>query len=244
MKAIILAAGVGSRLRPYTDDKPKCLLEVAGHPVLEYQLNAIRKCGIIDIAIVTGYCGDKIKTYCESAQIPVTIIYNSEYLTTNNAYSIWLARDYASSAQDGCLVINSDLIFRPAMLKLLIDSPDPDAIIVDSIKDITTDMVKAQMRGKRIIHASKDLAAHLAGAEVVGPAKFSRQGAAQFMDHIEAPIKAGDKNRWFFYSLGDFGKANNLIGVENPGYFWAEIDTPEDLSAAREKTPANFIEID
>lgn len=244
MKAIILAAGVGSRLRPYTNDAPKCLLEVAGHPVLQYQLNAIRTCGINDIAIVTGYCADKIKTYCESAKIPVTIIDNSEFLTTNNAYSIWLARDYASSAKDGCLLINSDLIFGPAMLKLLIDAQDPNAIIVDRIKDITTDMVKAQMNGKRIIHASKDLAAHLARAEVVGPVKLSHQGVDQFINHIEAPIKNGDKNRWFFYSLGDFGKENELIGVENPGYFWAEIDTPEDLSAAREKIPANFIAMD
>ncbi|HDX6626374.1 TPA: NTP transferase domain-containing protein, partial [Escherichia coli] len=65
MIGIILAAGVGSRLRPMTNSKPKCLVTVAGKPILDYQLNSYRLAGIKDIFIIVGYEGDKIKKHCK-----------------------------------------------------------------------------------------------------------------------------------------------------------------------------------
>ncbi|EPJ2546225.1 sugar phosphate nucleotidyltransferase, partial [Escherichia albertii] len=89
MNGVILAAGVGSRLRPITSNKPKCLVKVAGIPILEYQLNAYRQAGINNIYIIVGYEGEKIRNYCKYIKdLNITIVENDEYETTNNMYSL------------------------------------------------------------------------------------------------------------------------------------------------------------
>lgn len=240
MRAVILAAGVGSRLLPHTKNQPKCLLQVRGHCVLDYQIQALKQCHIKDIAIVTGHCGAKIEKHMETKGIPVTIIRNEDYKTTNNAYSLFLANKFIQRDQSPCILINSDLIFGPEMLHTLLAAPEPDGMIIESKVDPTSDMVKAKTRGKRIIHMSKEIPERLASAQVIGPVKFSPRGTVRFLNHIESQIKKGERNHWFFYTLGEYAAHHRFVGIENQGYFWAEIDTPSDLAWARKYTPPNF----
>ena len=95
MKAIILAAGTASRLRPLTDNTPKCLLNIGERPLLQRSMDALCENGIDEFVIVTGYLHEMIedfvaRTYPEG--IRVTFIHNEVYATTNNIYSLWLAR--------------------------------------------------------------------------------------------------------------------------------------------------------
>lgn len=239
MRAIIIAGGRGTRLRPHTEEVPKCLLKVGPFTILDYQLEALRKCGITDVAIVTGHLGNKIKDYC--AGRAVTLIDNPQFEKTNSTYGAWLAREFSSGSDRGFLIINSDLIFSPAMLQSLIDSPAPVAIVIDKNVNPGSDMVKAHMKDARIIDMRKDLPLDKTHAEVVGPIKFAKKEGADFMAHAEKVIAQGDLTQWTFYTLRDFAQQVPLIGVVNEGHTWAEVDTPEDLENANKKIPPGFL---
>jgi choline kinase len=232
MKAVILAGGIGSRLRPLTERTPKCLLKVGGITLLDRQLSVLNGLGITAIAIVTGHEAQKIIDHVQGRG--VTIIHNPDFETTNNAYSLWLARDFVSEDKDGFIVCNSDLIFTPNMLRSLLESPVADGMIVDDAAvDMTSDMVKVQLKeGDRIYEMSKQLDTSLASAEAVGPVLFSQKGGAQFMTHIDKAIGSGDRKNWFFYTLSQFAKYYPFHAVRNKGHMWAEIDTVQDLQDA------------
>jgi len=236
MHAIILAAGVGSRLLPHTDTLPKCLLTVRGHRILDYQIRALTQCGINNIIVVVGHQGKKIQNHLS---IPVTFIENRDYRTTNSSYSLWLARKHL---HNGFIYLNSDLIFHPEMLRALLATRHENAIVIDKSGSSSKDMFGAHMDGERILKIDKKLPEHLMAAEAVGPAKFSPAGASRVFDHIEELIAAGEKNRWCYDVFSRIAKDHHFMGIENPGHFWAEIDTPEDLAWATENMPHNFMD--
>jgi choline kinase len=234
MRAVILAAGVGSRLLPHTENRPKCLLKIGGHSILEYQFAALRHCGISDVVIVLGHQGDKIRAH---VSVPVTFVDNPEYATTGSSYSLWLTRDLI---RDGFLYLNSDLVFHPRMLETLLASPHPDAIIIDRRVNLADDMLKAEMDGERILRMSKTMPAELAAAEAVGPAKFSAQGARHIVSYLDALVERGERSRWAYETFGDIAHDRMFMGVENPGCIWAEVDTPTDLLEASRRIPSQF----
>ena len=96
MRVIILAAGMGTRLRPLTDDKPKSLVEVNGEPMIERQLRFLKEKGIEDIIIVTGYMAEKFEYLKE--KYGVKLIHNDKYDVYNNVYTMYLVREYLEDA--------------------------------------------------------------------------------------------------------------------------------------------------
>lgn len=109
MKALILGAGCGSRLKPYTDDRPKPLVELFGHPLLEYQLTCLRSAGIQDIGLVSGYLPDKYDTY----QLPTWS--NPRFSETNMVYSMMCAQEFFAN-EEQLLVVYGDIVFEPEVL--------------------------------------------------------------------------------------------------------------------------------
>lgn len=236
MKAVILAAGLGSRMLPHTESRPKCLLKVSGHSILQYQLAALRHCGISDVVIVLGHQGHRIR---EQVAVPAIFIENPEYASTGSSYSLWLARDLL---RDGFLYINSDLVFHPRMLETLLASPHPEAIIIDRSVNLTGDMQKAEMEGGRILRMSKHMAPELAAAEVVGPAKFSADGAHLIFSYLDSLVARGERSRWAYEAFGELARDHPFMGVDNPGCVWAEIDTPTDLIEASQRIPSHYVD--
>jgi len=105
MKAIILAAGYGSRMYPLAQDMPKCLLTIRGETLLARQLRILRSCGINDISVVTGFHREKIvELYGEE----VSIRYNPHYEITGNIFSLWVARNLLT---DDVIIMNSEISF-------------------------------------------------------------------------------------------------------------------------------------
>src|SRR3954470_3514008 len=207
MNAIILAAGPGTRMLPHTEERPKCLIKIGGHAILDYQLAALRQCGIDKICIVVGYLSDRIK---EHVTVPVTFVENTEYATTGSSYSLWLARTFM---REGFIYLNSDLIFHPTMLRVLLESAHGNAVVVDRRIRPTSDMQKAEMDGDQILRMNKHLAESAAHAEVVGPAKFDATGAARIIDHLERFVAAGDRNRWAYEVFGLAAEGIGFAGV-------------------------------
>ena len=130
MKAIILAAGMGTRLRPITNSLPKCLVPVNSKPILEHQLDALAMAGIRDVVLVVGHLAQLLsdKYGASYGGLNIQYVENRLYDQTNNIYSLWLARHHLNSQ---VLLLEGDLVFEPELLQRLIQTPEPDVAIVE-----------------------------------------------------------------------------------------------------------------
>lgn len=130
MKTIILAAGQGTRLRPLTDDRPKCMVEVNGRSILERQLDTMHNCGIEDedITIIAGYCGNVLQSKFKDTKI--NIIINENYKTTNMVCSLMCAKKLMKE-NDDILISYGDIIYNETVLKKILESADDSSVIVD-----------------------------------------------------------------------------------------------------------------
>ena len=232
--AVILAAGAGSRLLPHTAHAPKCLTNIGGFPILQYQIAALRECGVDEIVMVVGYLPHCIRRFAGDA---ATYVENADYATTNSSHSLWLAREHL---RDGYIHLNSDLLFEPRLLGALLDSPHENAVIVQRAVNADSDMMKARMDGARIREMGKHLAAG-AVAEVVGPAKFGPAGAARLIDALDRLQTGGERNRWAYAVFGELADDIEFTGVDNPGCFWAEVDTVADAQDAERRIPKRLV---
>ena len=123
MKAIILAAGQGTRLRPHTNDRPKCMVLLAGRPLIEHQLAVLESCGVRDIIIVGGYAADKLPSNRR-------VILNERFETTNMVHSLFCARDWLVG-DEALLVSYGDIVYEPKVLQAVIESPGEIALSID-----------------------------------------------------------------------------------------------------------------
>lgn len=130
MKVIILAAGQGTRLRPLTDDRPKCMVEVNGKSIIERQLDVMYACGIAqkDIIIITGYRGEVLKD--KFAGSSLHFVSNQEYESTNMVYSLMCARELMEEQED-ILISYGDIIYNEAVLRKIMNAEPEAAVIVD-----------------------------------------------------------------------------------------------------------------
>jgi L-glutamine-phosphate cytidylyltransferase len=231
--AVILAAGAGSRLLPHTAHAPKCLTAIGGYPILQYQIAALRACGIDNLVIVVGYLPDCIRRFVRDS---ATYVENRDFASTNSSHSLWLAREHL---REGYIHLNSDLLFEPEMLRTLLDSPHENAVIVQRTVRPASDMMKAHMDGSRIRQMGKQLTDG-AVAEVVGPAKFGADGAARLIAALDRLEAAGERDRWAYAVFGELAETLAFTGVDNPDCFWAEVDTVEDAADAERRLPARL----
>lgn len=130
MKVIILAAGQGSRLRPLTDNRPKCMVKVNGKSIIERQLETMYACGIKedDITIIAGYCNDVLRDYFKDTGIHFAV--NDEYETTNMVYSLMCAREIMMGGED-VLISYGDIIYDVDVLNKILVSEYDGSVVVD-----------------------------------------------------------------------------------------------------------------
>jgi choline kinase len=225
-QAIILAAGQGRRLWPHTRDLPKCLLDIGGKTILEYQVETLRIRGIEQIAVVTGYFGHKVR---EVLGATVRYFDNALFATTSSMYSLWLAREVAG---DGFLVMNSDVLFHQGILKSLLDSPHPDALAVDFTARLAEEEMKVRVKDGRVRALSKQL--YDADGENVGMIKFSSRGARVLFAKIAELLDQDLRNVMVPYAVNAIASEYPLAAVSVGSFPWIEIDFPEDYQRARE----------
>ena len=130
MKVIILAGGQGTRLRPLTDDRPKCMVQVNGKSMIERQLSAIRGCGIADkdITIIAGYRNDVLKDMYKHTEIHFLV--NDQYETTNMVYSLMCAKKLMESEED-IIISYGDIIYGEQVFRKILEAQDEISVVVD-----------------------------------------------------------------------------------------------------------------
>ncbi len=132
MQAIILAAGMGKRLAELTRDNTKCMLDVNGRTLLERMLDILQEKGIHRIILVLGYQGNNVRASLKGKYQSLDIVYvdNPDYASTNNKYSLYLAKDYF--VQDDTLLLESDLIFEESLIASLLDTDANQSMVLVS----------------------------------------------------------------------------------------------------------------
>ena len=232
MKAIILAAGKGTRLNG-VDLKPKCLFEVGGETLLARQIAALRELHVNDIVIVLGFEAERIRRLYEHT---ASFVINSRFEETSSLYSLWLAREHLI---DGFVVLNCDVLFHPQLLERLLRSSFDDALLVDLVdKDnnhLGDEEMKVKISDGRVVDIRKDLDPAEADGENVGIVKFSASGARRLVEEMDALISRGQLKDWAPRAFREFAMRFPLHAISTEDYPWIEIDFPEDYRRAQEE---------
>ena len=190
MKAVILSAGQGKRLLPLTADNPKCLLNIDGRSLIEWQINELARCGVERVSIVVGYHADKVKQLLQQRYDPQRIrtVYNPAYSWTDNLFSCWAAR---TEMTDDFVLLNGDTLFEAAVLNRLLEAPDqPVTLVTHKKRYYDADDMKVTLDGDRLIHIGKDLSADKVDGESIGMILFRGSGPAIFRRAVESAVRA------------------------------------------------------
>jgi len=229
MQAIILAAGVGSRMRPLTLEKPKCLIDIAGKSFIDRQIEVFRNCSIDKITVVTGYKSNLIREHLKNT---VNYAYNPFYETTNSIVSLWLA---TLNIDDDILIVNSDVIFDDELIKKMINC-DKDINIAVSKLWSDERGYKAQIINDKVVDMSMDIEKGKIGGEYAGLIYVKKDVMNNLKLQSEKMLSEKQFNVWFEDMVVEMIKSGNIanaIYVDNEK--WYEIDSVPELEFARKK---------
>jgi L-glutamine-phosphate cytidylyltransferase len=235
VKAVILAAGQGTRIRAVHGERPKCLIEVDDTTILDHQLEALSIVGIRDVAIVVGYEKEQIINHVTSRKPSsvqrIHFIENPAFAITNNVYSLWLALEWVRG--DSFIVLNADVIFDADVLDIALVPNAPISMIVDPLwRDET---MKVIIYGDRIVQMSKKISREQFSGTYIGITIFSKVIQARFFDKMRMVISAGRVNEFFNVAVQELVDEGVHVGyTSTDGMAWAEIDDPMDLSFAQQ----------
>lgn len=239
MQALMLAAGMGKRLGKYTENATKCMVPVNGKTLIEYAIESLIEAKIKRLTLVVGYKKEVLKDFLKDKykEIEINYIDNDVYDTTNNIYSLYLAKDVL--AQDDTILLESDLIFDKDIIKEIIEDKNPNLAVVSPFEtwmDGTCALIDDQNVIKGILGKAEfnwDKTNHY--YKTVNIYKFSKEFATTvYMPFLKAYQTAYGKNEYYetvlkvvsFLGNSTF-KAHSVNGSR-----WYEIDDPADLAIA------------
>jgi choline kinase len=236
MKAVILAAGIASRLRPLTNNTPKCLLKVGSKSILELTIENLVTNGIFDIIVVTGFLDHMIKDFLNSRfpGLNIQFCHNELFESTNNIYSLWLAKDALGS--DDMLLMDSDIVFDGRIIAKLRESGLKNCLALKR-HDVSDEEIKvlADING-RILDISKEVNPGEAAGESIGIELFSNRLVPELFRVIDRKVNA-EKKVNIFYEVAFqelINENHDIFIVDVTDFFCMEIDTAEDLKVAGE----------
>jgi choline kinase len=228
MRAILLAAGKGTRLEQGTGERAKCLLKIGDLTLIERQIFYLKHSGIRDIVVIVGFQAERVRQVCGPG---VQYIENPIYQETNSLYSLSLAQHLFS---EGLVVMNSDVLFHPQLLLDLLTARHQDALLVSYREEhgYGEEEMKVKISRGQVIEISKEMDPSRADGENVGMVKFGASGARVLGDQLDALIKDGGLRSWAPRAFLEFARLRPLHAIGTRGYPWIEIDFPSDYERA------------
>jgi 2-aminoethylphosphonate-pyruvate transaminase len=231
-QAVILAAGRGTRLRDEVQDYPKGFLRVGSEPIIAESIARLAAAGINDVVIVTGHCAGYYEALAAASGGLVRTVHNPRYADSGSMYSLYCARELA---QGPFLLLESDLVYEPRALSVLLEHPGPDALLVSGPTH-AGDEVWVAVRDGCLVNMSKQregLAGEVAG-ELVG---ITRVSAGLYTDMIAIAELAFRDSLHFDYETGCLVRAAARRPIFCPvvaDLLWGEIDDPSHLRRVRD----------
>ena len=230
-KVVILSAGQGKRLSPLTDDRPKCLIDLSGRSVLHWQLPNLASVGVAEAVVVTGFNADLVAEEIAGLDLggmAVRTLYNPFYSVTDNLATCWLARHELAG---DVLLLNGDTLFEPAVAERLLAAPPAlITLTIDRKAEYDDDDMKVRTDGDRLRAVGKTL--ELYDGESIGFTRFSPEGAAMFVRHVELALRRPEGlKRWYLSVIDQIARETGQVKVTSiKGLGWAEMDFPADLA--------------
>ena len=237
MKAVILAAGAATRLRPLTDTLPKCLLDVGGAPILRRSLEHLSALGIDDIVLVTGYRAPQIVDAIAAWRLPlaVTIAHNDAFDRTNNGYSTLLARPHVDGR--AFVLLDADIVCDRAVVAAVVTNIRRDCLALRPSRTLGAEEMKVVLDSLgRVRACAKDVDPRLAVGESIGINRFSPAASARFFATLEdRVVRRGLANEYNDAAVQQMidDDGYELWPVDIGAWYATEIDTIEDLRATR-----------
>jgi choline kinase len=236
MRAILLAAGQATRLRPLTDNCPKCLLKVGSESILERAVRILGEHGIGQFTVVDGFCGDMIRQTLDKTfpDFEFLFIRNEDFSTTNNAWSLMLAD---CPAGEPIFLLDSDILFEPAVIARLLDHDSPNRLGLRTTGSVGEEEMKVSLGPDgRVENLTKEMPLAEAVGESVGLEIFSGEFVTELMSVLTRRMKVdGFINEYYEASFVELMQAGQDVRPVDLGELVCmEIDTPEDLETARQ----------
>lgn len=222
MKALIMAAGKGTRISKFISDRPKCTVDIGGISLIENTIKELRNKGINEIAIVLGYKGKVIEELLSDYN--VKFYYNYFYNVTNSIVSAWIADEFID---DDLIILNGDVFFEPAILDIILEEKLDPVLFCDCSRKEEADY-KFYFENNKLIKYGKELTGDDISGEYIGIAKISKNSILTFKNQIQYLIENQYLNMWWEDALYTLTK-NKVIYVRDiENRFWAEVDFLED----------------
>lgn len=230
MKAIILSAGLGSRLLPLTADRPKSLVPIAGRTILEHQLAGLAEAGMEEVVVVGGYRFDRLQEF--AASLPETerpqLLFNPFYAVSSSIGSVWAARP----ALDGpfCL-LNGDSLCEPHALAAALETLPPGvSLFVEPLDRPEPDDMLVRVDSGRVLEVSKQLEPARATHRSVGIVACPDADGGPYANALQEVISGPAGEQRFHHDIIDL-LAHRLVvsAIEFPADAWQEIDSSADI---------------
>jgi len=229
--AVMLAAGMGQRLRPYTEYVPKCLVPVAGKPLLAHTIDALEEAGFERFIIITGYQHKKVDRFIEdyTCSIQVNTIFNEKYHCTNNIYTLWFAGKFI---HEPFVLLESDLIYDPKALDML---RLPDRIALSLFNPEIHNGTRATICDEGCLEALITNETPPSDAKIfktVNMASFSNTTWQELLIELNNCIEGDGAHRFYEECIKSLVQKNKikLQSIDFSELWWDEIDSEEDLN--------------
>lgn len=231
--AVILAAGTGSRLSPLTHTTHKCLTEVNGTPILHRQVSSLERWGFEHLIIVVGHRSQQVRQYLArcGTKLQITYVFNPRYQTTNNIYSLWLAR---KAIKRPFLLLESDVFFESSLLEQM-RYPDRIATAKQQLDMNGTTVTLDDTQRVKAFHLGKGAQAPPYAQKTVNIYSLSLMTWSRMRQGLDEYISSGVVNSYYetvFRDMSADGSFNPLAVSFDEGN-WYEIDTLADLHLAQ-----------
>jgi choline kinase len=238
MIGLVLAAGAGRRLRPYTDTLPKALVPVDGETtIMDISLRNLAAAGLTDVTIVVGYRSNAVEerqaAFEQKYGVTLTLVHNDKAEEWNNAYSLWLARDHFAQ---GALLVNGDTVHPVSVEENLLAHRGPGILLaVDSLKKLGDEEMKTTFSADgRLVRITKLMDPQEAYGEYIGATLIEPSVAADLADALKTTWER-DPNLYYEDGYQEYvNRGGEVRAVEIGDVPWVEVDNHDDLAKARE----------
>ncbi|MGA1977479.1 MAG: phosphocholine cytidylyltransferase family protein [Bacteroidales bacterium] len=232
MRAMILAAGKGTRISRLINNTPKCCVDIGGTELINHSIGVLNNVGITDIALITGYGKEKVLDVLKAQN--VKIYYNPFFEVTNSIASLWFARDFLRGSEE-TIILNGDVFFEESIIEKCLVSKDEILMLADSSKIKGADY-RFNWKDSTLLKFGKDLSDDETTGEYVGLAKISSGFISNFITRLNKMIESGNYNGWWEDVIYSFIKEEYKVKILDlkGKTFWAEIDYVEDYNRIKE----------
>lgn len=226
MKAIILAAGKATRLLPLTKDTPQCLLNINKKTILEIQIENLKRSGIDDITVITGYLSDKVEDFCK--KIGIKVLFNPFYEVSGMAGTLYVAKE---ELKKGFIFLYSDVLFDPIIIKKLLENKG--GICLSIKKNEIREEAEKVIELNGVIKSISKVKTGNENGEFIGIAKFSESEAKKLISGLGNILKI-NINIPFIKLIDNLIKKKKIItACDIKDSKFVDIDFPEDLEKAK-----------